>query len=316
MTLDRQAEAVLAQMAQAAEGEPEPRDFAETLAKARRDAAALQAFSRPAPESMTRQDLTVPDSAGAGPVPVRLYRPRGAARPCLLVWFHGGGTIAGSLDGHEPVLMALAERTGRAVASVGYTLAPEAVFPVQHQECLSAAEWLVGERSSLGLEADAWAIGGDSIGGLYATATAIALRDEGFSPPASAQVLVYPNTDLREGRDFASLTQNEGRIMTRASLAFEAATAVPNDADRASPRASPLMAADLANLPPALVVTAEADPLRDEGEAYAHRLAEAGGAVSHHRFPGMIHAFLQMNARIDAADRLMDEIAHFLDGAG
>lgn len=312
MELDHQANAVLNEMAAEAKGEPEPTSFDARLAKARRDAANLQRFSAPAPRGVSRIDRRVPFDGGS--IPVRLYRPDAQRRPRLLVWFHGGGTIAGSLDTHEPVLMALAARTGRAVASVGYTLAPEAVFPVQHEECLAAARALSQEASALDLDPEGWAIGGDSVGGLYAAATAIAMRDEGFKAPPAAQILLYPNTDLSDARDHPSLAENEGRIMTLASLRFEAETAVPDAADRAGPRASPLFEADLSRLPPALVVTAEADPLRDEGEAYARRMAAAGVAVEHRRVPGMIHAFLQMNARIDAGDEWMGVIGGFLRG--
>lgn len=310
MILDPAAQAVLDAIAEAGKGESEPTDDAERLEKARRDAAALGRFSRPAPTGVARRDIDVPASNGS--VPVRLYTPDGADRPRLLVWFHGGGTIAGSLDTHEPVLMALAAATGRAVASVGYTLAPEAVFPAQHEECQQVAAWLAREAGALGLNPASWAVGGDSVGGLYAAATSRTLRDQGFAPMPAAQILAYPNTDLREDRRFASLGENEGRIMTRASLGFEARTAVPDPADRAGPRASPLLADDLTGLPATLLITAEADPLRDEGERYGERLREAGVRVEAVRRPGMIHAFLQMNAWIPDADAAMREIGDFL----
>lgn len=311
MILDRQAQAVLDDIAARSEGEAEPSGFDETLRRARSDAAGLARYSAPAPSGVARRDIDAPN-ASHGSLPSRLYTPDGVSRPPLLVWYHGGGTIAGSLDTHEPVLMALAKACAHAVAAVGYTLAPEAVFPAQHDECLTAARWLAAGRGELGLASEPWAIGGDSIGGLYATATAIALRDEGFTDRPRAQILIYPNTDLRGNRRFPSLDENEGRIMTRGSLEFEASTAVPSEADRDGPRASPLLAADLSDLPPAYLATGEADPLRDEGEAYARRLAQAGVRTEHHRFAGMIHAFLQMNGRIDAAGRLMDEIGAFL----
>lgn len=313
MPIDPQAQAVLDEIAVRASGFPEPRDAAERLAKARADAAALGRFSAPAPAGVSRTDLAVPPLSATGSIPVRLYRPVAASRTLpLLVWFHGGGTIAGSLETHEPVLLALAAETGRAVASVGYTLAPERVFPAQHDECVAAARWLVGETAALGLDATDWAIGGDSVGGLYAAVTAIALREEGFAPMPGAQILLYPNTDMRQDRRCPSLDENDGRIMTRASLRFEAETAIPDPEDRAGPRASPLLEPDLRDLPRALVTTCEYDPLRDEGEAFAERLSAVGVAVHHRRLPGMIHAALQMNGRIDAARILMKEIGAFL----
>ncbi|WP_427025326.1 alpha/beta hydrolase [Aureimonas ureilytica] len=306
MRIDAEAEAVLREVEASSKGRPAPRNAAETLAQARSDTASLKRFSA-APPSSVRTESTETPGRGGHSIPLRLYRAPNARH--VLLWLHGGGAIAGSLDTHEAPLMALAERTGRVVVSVGYRLAPEARYPAQHEDCLDAARFVAGTLVASG---ETWAIGGDSIGGLYATATARRLRDEGFATPPEAQVLLYPNTDLRDHKTYPSLTENEGRIMTRRSLGYEADQSVPRHADRLSPDASPVLAADLAGLPRCFLATCEADPLRDEGEAYGARLREAGVALEHRRYDGMIHAFLQMNGRIARADALMDDIAAFL----
>ena len=307
MRIDPQAQAVLDEIAAASKGRAAPRNAAEQLAQARADTASLTRFSAPPPTGLGVEEREAPGRGGHA-IPLRVYRPEGASR--LLVWFHGGGAIAGSLDTHEAPLMALAKRTGRTIVSVGYRLAPETRYPGQHEDCFDAARFLA--EGGLGEPAGPWAIGGDSIGGLYATATARALREAGIHPLPQAQVLLYPNTDLRDTRAHASLEENEGRIMTRDSLGYEADQSVPRHADRLKPHVSPLTAGDLTGQPPCFLALCEADPLRDEGEAYGDRLAAAGVPLERRRYPGMIHAFLQMNGRIDRAHDLMDDIAAFL----
>ncbi|KTR03022.1 hypothetical protein NS365_19770 [Aureimonas ureilytica] len=307
MRIDPQAQAVLDEIAARSKGQPMPRNAVEKLAQARADTASLARFSAPPPAGVEVEHGEAPGRSGHT-IPLRLYCPSGASH--VLLWFHGGGAIAGSLDTHEAPLMALAERTGRIVVSVGYRLAPEARYPAQHEDCFDAARYVA--EGGLGLPTENWAIGGDSIGGLYATATAHALREEGVRPLPQAQILLYPNTDLRDTRTHASLEENEGRIMTRASLHYEADQSVPRHADRLKPDVSPLVADDLAGLPPCFLAICEADPLRDEGDAYGDALETAGVPLERRRYAGMIHAFLQMNGRIDRAGQLLGDIAAFL----
>lgn len=307
-TLDMAALAVLEEIEAKGRLKPAPVTREGKLAKAREDAAGLGAFSAPFPDGVSRRRIEVPQGGPA--IPVRLYRPRGILTevPKLLVWFHGGGTIAGSVDVHEPVLGELARRTGRLVASVDYRLAPEATFPTQHRECERAVRHLLDHPNLAECDPSGAAVGGDSVGGLYALHVGRRLgRDR-----LGAVVALYPNTDMRPDKTHDSLAENEGRIMTRDSLEFEATNAIPNEADRRSADASPLLADDLDRLPPVFLATCEGDPLRDEGEALAARLEGAGVAVTHERLPGMIHAVLQMNARIPAANALMDRIGAFL----
>jgi len=309
MRIDPEAEGVLREIERSSKGRPAPRNAAEKLAQARSDTGSLARFSAPPPGTVRVTPGEAPARSGRA-IPLRLYHPPGAEK--LLLWFHGGGAIAGSLDTHEAPLMALAERTRRIVVSVGYRLAPEARHPAQHEDCLDAARHLLA--GGLGHAATGWALGGDSIGGLYATSTARTLRAEGAAPLPEAQILLYPNTDLRDTRASPSLRENEGRIMTLDSLHYEADQSVPRHADRLRPEVSPLLAGDLAGLPRCFLATCEADPLRDEGEAYGAKLQAAGVRVAHRRYEGMIHAFLQMNGRIRRAETLMTEIAAFLHG--
>ncbi|MBB3952218.1 alpha/beta hydrolase [Aureimonas jatrophae] len=309
MTLDIAAQAVLDEIEASGRLQPQPETREGKLKKARDDAAGLKRFSATFPNGVTRRELAVPQADGPD-IPVRLYRPQGihGERPQLLVWFHGGGTIAGSLDTHEPVLGELARRTGRLVASIGYRLAPEATFPTQHRECERAARFLLDHPDLVDCDPATPAIGGDSVGGLYALHVGRRLGRVRLA----AVLAIYPNTDMRPDKTHASLQENEGRIMTRDSLEFEASNAIPNEADRRSADASPLLAEDLHELPPVFLLTCEADPLRDEGEAMAERLEAAGVRLTHERLPGMIHAVLQMNGRVPAGNALMDRIGAFL----
>lgn len=307
--LDPEAEAVLADLARKAAVQVAPRDAAQKLAQARAMTGAMADYSGEAPAGVSARDIAVPGPAG--PIRVRLTRPGGAALPPLLVWYHGGGAMAGSLEGHDVPLRQLTEATGWAIASVDYRLAPEHPHPAPQDDCLAATRALRDAATTLGCDPARLAIGGDSIGGLFAADVAQALREAGERGP-EAMVLVYPNTDLRPDRPWPSLGTESGHVMTRDSLAYENDLFVPDVTERHTPRASPFLAPDLAGLPRALVITCEHDPLRDEGEGFAARLGEAGVQVTAHREPGMIHAVLQMDGWIARAADLRARIAAFL----
>ncbi|NDW04752.1 alpha/beta hydrolase [Jiella pacifica] len=307
--LARDAKAVLANLARKQAVQTEPRDEAQKLAQARAMTGSLTDYSGAAPAGVASEDAAV--KGPAGPIPVRFYRPGGSAR-AMLIWYHGGGAMAGSLDSHDVALRQLCAATGRLVASVGYRLAPENVSPAPQEDCIAATKALMARAGELGCDPARIAIGGDSIGGLFSAVVALALRDAGAPMPARL-VMLYPNTDLRPDRPFASLQTEAGHVMTEASLAYENALFVPEPEDRADPIVSPLLSPDLSGLPPTLLVTCEHDPLRDEGEAFVARLGEAGVAVTSRRFDGMIHGFLQMDGWIDAARDLRRAVAEFLD---
>jgi len=230
-----------------------------------------------------------------GPIGLRLYRPH-SAKPVLpaLLYFHGGGWSAGDLDTHDHLCRHLAFAGDVVVIAVDYRLAPEHPFPAPLADCVAAWDWARASAAALGIDAERIAVGGDSAGGNLAAALTLQLRDAGAALPAF-QLLIYPAVDFTA--DNASLRDNAtGYLLTRAAMEMFADWYLVDRARRADPLASPLLAASHQGLPPALVQTAEFDPLRDEGAAYAARLSAAGVAVTAERFDGLIHAFYGMTS--------------------
>ena len=306
--MDPQAQAVLDRLAALAPTVPANADDTIWLAGFRAQTALLPGFSG-APEPVVRvEHRQVP--AGGRNLILRLYRPAEGRLP-LLLYMHGGGAIAGSVDGHDAPLRALANRTGWLVAAPEYRLAPEAKFPAQIDEGWTALSWVAHHASEIGTDPSRIVVAGDSIGGTMAIALAMRARGKERPRPAG-QVLLYPNTDLRRGADYASHRENDGRIIKMADLERQIALYVRTEADRLSPAASPVAAKDLSGLPPTLMVTGGADPLGDEGKELAERLAAAGVSVDHRRFDGMIHAFLQMGGSVDATRALISQVADWL----
>jgi acetyl esterase len=253
----------------------------------------------------------VEDGSFAGPggtVRLRRYRPH-SAKPVLpaLLYFHGGGWSAGDLDTHDHMCRHLAFAGDVVVISIDYRLAPEHPFPAPLDDCLAAWHWACASAATLGIDAGRIAVGGDSAGGNLAAALTLALRDAGAALPAF-QLLVYPAVDFTA--DNASLRDNAtGYLLTSAALDMFADWYLTERARRADPLASPLLAASHRGLPPAFVQTAEFDPLRDEGAAYADKLRAAGVAVEHRLYAGMLHGFARMGARVDQGRRALDDAA-------
>lgn len=239
-----------------------------------------------------------------GPIPVRVYRPGPGVLP-LVVYFHGGGWVLGSLDTHDRICRALAERTGSVVVSVDYRLAPEHAFPAAAHDAYAATCWAVGEAAALDIDAARVAVAGDSAGGNLAAVVAMMARDRG-GPDLRYQLLVYPVIDGT--REYPSHDENaEGYFLTTATMRWFWGHYVPDAATRTNPYASPIRASDLGGLPSAFVLVAEFDPLRDEGEAYAAALAKAGVPVRLERYAGQIHGFFGMTGLFDSARRAFDE---------
>ncbi|MCG6497868.1 alpha/beta hydrolase [Kitasatospora sp. A2-31] len=235
-----------------------------------------------------------------GPLAVRLYRPEPPGRelPALLYLFGGGWTL-GSPDTSDAICRRLTNAVGCVTASVGYRLAPEHPFPAAVHDCHAAARWLAEQAGALGVDAARLAVAGDSAGGNLAAALTLLARDEG-GPALRHQVLVYPNTDHRA--DTASLREHDDPLLfNRRSVAWYWGHYLADPADGDHPYASPLRAPSLAGLPPATVITAEYDPLRDEGERYAEALRAAGVPVEARRYDGMPHGFFAMTGVLDAA---------------
>ncbi len=243
-----------------------------------------------------------------GPIELRIYRPEMLAVPALLVWFHGGGYVAGDLDTYDSPVRALANRCRCTVVAVAYRLAPENPYPAGIEDAYAALHWAGARAQKLG--ARAVVVGGDSAGGLIAAVAAMLARDRS-GPTVSLQVLLYPDADARPGFHYPSWQQYDGCLLDRAAKDRQLAIYLPASVDRTQPHVSPALCApeDLRGLPPALIVTAEFDPQRDEGEEYATRLRDAGIATSLTRYPGMIHGFFQMAGKLTAGKQVIEQVA-------
>ncbi|WP_011301570.1 alpha/beta hydrolase [Cupriavidus necator] len=256
------------------------------------------------------EEVTIPGPAGD--IRVRIYTPDGEGPFPALVYCHGGGWVVGDLDTVDVPCRRLATRASCVVVSVDYRLAPEHRFPAATEDAYAAFQWLVSNARAQQVDATRIAVGGDSAGGNLAAAVALMARDRA-APQPCFQVLLYPVTDGT--LDTPSYRENaEGYLLTRDSMVWFWNHYV-GDADRTHPYASPLRADHHRGLPPAFVVTAEFDPLRDEGEAYARRLAEAGTPVECKRYDGTIHGFCWMPGVLDKGRQALDDTAAALAAA-
>lgn len=253
------------------------------------------------------EDRAAPTRAGA--VPVRLYRPEAGVRP-VLVHCHGGGWVKGGIAETDAFCRRLARATGRLVVSVGYRLAPEHPFPAPLEDAWDAARWAFAQAEALGGTRQGFAMAGESAGGNMAAGVCLMARDRG-DPRIAAQVLLQPWLDLTLGFPSVAMPETEC-LVPRADLAWYRRTYAGPDADFRDPRLSPLWAPDLSGLPPALIVAAGQDTLRDEAEAFAGKLAEAGTPATYACYPGMVHGFLQMAGLVPEAREAIELVARFL----
>jgi acetyl esterase len=267
------------------------------------------------PEEIATEERTIPGPAGE--IPVRVYTPAGEGPKPVIVYFHGGGWVIGELDTVDNPLRRIANRTGAVVVSVDYRLAPEHVYPAAFDDSYAATAWVAEHAAELDGDPERIAVGGDSAGGNLAAAVAIAARDR-QGPRLAAQLLIYPVTDF----DFTSESyeQNgEGYLLTKGSMQWFWAHYLGAQDLGKDPYACPARADDLAGLPPAFVATAEFDPLRDEGEAYAANLRIAGVDVTAKRYDGMVHGFAWTLGATPSGAALIDDLAaafgHVLEGA-
>ncbi|MBN1908332.1 MAG: alpha/beta hydrolase [Pirellulales bacterium] len=304
MPLDPQAQALLARLAAAGDRELGAASIEESRARVRRETTEM------GPPETVRSIENRQVAGPHGPVPVRIYTPIGPAPRGALVYYHGGGWVIGDLDSHEAICCRLANAAGCLVVSVDYRLAPEHKYPVAVDDAFAATAWVFDQAASLGIEPNRVAVGGDSAGGNLSAAVTLMARDRAAFQPA-LQVLIYPVTDYN--LDTPSYPENaEGYLLTREGMRWCWQQYLAREEDGAEPYASPLRAADFQGLPPALILTAEYDPLRNEGEAYAQRLADAGVPVTLTRYDGMIHAFFRRGNDLDQANTAIKQVADAL----
>jgi acetyl esterase len=300
MPLDPQVEAMRAQRA----ADNVPQLYTQTLAEARAaDLASIQAAGGSLEHVHHVEDLVIEDSG----LPLRIYRPDGEGSLPTLVYFFGGGWTLGSIDTADGICRQLANAVPCQVITVGYRLAPENPFPAAVNDCHQATQWIAAHASEL--QVGRIAVGGDSAGGNLAAATTLLARESG--PELAAQLLVYPNTLY--GSDTASMRAGDDPFLfNRTSVGWYWDHYLTDPADGRNPLASPLLAESHADLPPALVITAEFDPLRDEGEFYAEKLFAAGVPTQLSRYDGMVHGFFAMSGVLDGGRKAIAEAAEFL----
>jgi acetyl esterase len=266
------------------------------------------------------EDLTIDGATGV--LQARVYRPDGPVEPRpTVVFFHGGGFVIGDIETHDNQCRWVCREVDAVVVSVAYRLAPEAPFPAPVEDCLAATRWAAANIADLGGDPERLAVAGDSAGGNLAAVVTQISRDQG-APPIAAQLLIYPSTDFvdDDGETHVSRAENaEGYFLTADDMRWFRDHYVGHLEDLTQHRVSPLRG-DLAGLPPAVVVTAEFDPLRDEGDSYAAALAEAGVRVEHRRYEGLIHGFFDMAALSPACEKAVREscglLREILDDAG
>jgi acetyl esterase len=299
---------VLLRIAQLFRGDSLRSKGAPSEARAERLREARIVAHRP-PIAMARiEAVEIPGPAGQ--IGARLYVPPAAASqdpPPLLVYFHGGGWVIGDLETHDDPCRFLAAHSGAALLAVDYRLAPEYPFPAAVEDAEAAYAWAVTNAEQLGVNGGRIAVGGDSAGANLAAAVCLPARDAGAPLPAM-QLLIYPVTDAT-GKAASRHTFSEGFLLTRNDMDWFEERYLPAGADRSDPRVSVVRAPDLAGLPPAYVATAGFDPLRDEGEAFAARLRDAGIPVALRRHPGLVHTFANLTAICPSARAAMLEAA-------
>ena len=305
MSLDPQIATLLEQMT----AQPAP-DFAHLDAATLRQASSMPPLCAPTPLAEVRE-LSV--AGAAGPLAARLYRPQAQAGLPLLVFFHGGGFVLCDLDSHDELCRRLAVLSGAAVVSVDYRRAPEARYPAAALDAFHALRDLAGRGAELQLDTSRLAVAGDSAGGNLAIAACRQAAQQG-GPRVAYQCLFYPVTDLRcASPSYAAFA--DGYFLSRAMMLWFRAQYLERAEQAAEPLASPLLAADLAQLPPTTLLSAEFDPLRDEGEAFAERLRDAGVAVRLQRERGMIHGFASFAPLVEGAAAALELAASDLRNA-
>ena len=297
---------------------PQARQFLDALAASNRPgweemspAQARETFNGLKELFGTGPDLhAIENRTVAGRIPLRVYRPSAEKPLPVIMFFHGGGWVLGNLDTHDTLCRRLAKESGCVLISVDYRLAPEHRFPAALDDCFGATQYVAEHAEGFGVDASALAVCGDSAGGNLAAAVALMARNSG-GPQLHSQWLIYPVTEPRfDTGSYRAFAVDHG--LTRAAMQWFWDQYAPAAADRANPLAAPARAERLANLPPAHIITAEFDVLRDEGEAYAAALKAAGVKATLRRYEGMIHGFVHFAEPFDDAKRALTDLARAL----
>ena len=305
MTLDAQMQVILDQM-KAAGWRP-----THTLSVAEARRAFKSRIAKGAAVART-VDRSIPGPAGD--IPVRIHWPAGAGPFPALVFFHGGGWVVGDLDTHDVTCRSLTNQAGCVTVSVDYRLAPEHKFPAAVEDAYAATRWVADHAAELGVDPRRVAVGGASAGGNLATVVGLIAIERG-GPLLAFQLLIYPVTDAALDTPSARAITSDDYPLSRADMEWFWRQYLRDDADRANPYASPARAKSLAGLPPALVITAEIDPLCDEGERYAAALQRAGVPARFTRYEGVTHGFVGMEAVLDKGRAAVAESAQVLRAA-
>jgi acetyl esterase len=305
MPLDPQIKALLDQMA----GLPRLEEL--SVADARKQVERRIAVNLPTLPVAAVSNRTIPGPGGD--LPVRIYTPDGNGPFPLMVFFHGSGFVLCNLDTHDSVCRNLCAAAGCVVVSVDYRLAPEHKFPAGPEDCCAATKWAAEHTRELNADPGRIVIAGDSAGGNMVAVTALMVRDKGV-PALRGQLMIYPVTDYFSSGHPSYRENAEGYGLTAAGMRWFWNHYLNSASEADNSYASPLRAKDLSGLPPALIITAEYDVLRDEGERYGKRLAEAGVHTKIVRYDGMNHGFFNMYGVVDKARSALEESATWLKG--
>jgi acetyl esterase len=280
-----------------------------SVPEARKAVMALIPKSRQPGPALMISNRTIPGPAEE--IPIRIYTPEGKGPFPLVVFFHGGGFVVGNLDNDDGICRTLSAGAGCTLVSVDYRLAPEHKFPAAPDDCLAATRWAAQHAAEFNADPARCVLAGASAGGNLAAVTALRIRDEG-GPVLGGQLLLYPVTDYHTPPTPSYLANANGYLLTRDLMVWFWQHYLKDASEANNPYASPLRAPNLSSLPPALVITAEYDPLRDEGERYAQRLQQAGVPTVQLRYGGMIHGFFMLGDLFSESRQAISDANHWL----
>jgi acetyl esterase len=308
MPLDSQTQAVLEMLATMGA----PPMHTQSVDEARQAMVAMSMMGGEPEPVGKAEDRSIPGPEGT--IPVRIYTPDGKGPFPVLVFFHGGGWVIGNIDSHDAICRSLTNTAGCITVSVDYRLAPEHKFPAAPEDCYAATKWAADNAATFNGDPTRIAVGGDSAGGNLAAVVPLMARDRG-GPKLAYQLLIYPATDYYLPGTPSIQENGVGYLLTRDDMVWFLGHYLTGEADIKHPYAFPLQAKDLSGLPPAMVITAEFDPLRDEGEIYAVQMQQAGGDVTSRRYDGTIHGFVSLAGMIDQGKKALADAAAGLRSA-